>query len=196
VNERLRAFLLYPPLFALVGAAVAGPHVVHVLDRGSAMGTVGQVARGELPSRNVMVSGLVLAERGVRMEEVGQKNQGTKVSFFMPVLDPGTEAEPTQLVVHTHYNEVFDALERPDLPMQFEGTVRDVLWEGLDTETKELLAAAHPLSPDVKLLELKGTQKFDDVLWGYGAPLAGLILGLLAASGAQPRPKRPEVEAA
>lgn len=193
MNEKLRAFLLLPPGFALVGALIAAPQVVHLLDDGSAVGTVGQIARGELPTRKVTVSALVLAERGVRME-VKEKDKETKVSFFMPICDPGSEAEPTQLVVHTFHNEVFDAVERPDLPMQFEGTVRDVLWEGLDGETKELLAAAHPLSPDVKLLELRGSAS-PDWLWGFGAPLLGLILGLLAASGTQPRPKQPEAGA-
>ena len=189
MNEKLRAFLLYPPAFALVGALIAAPHIVHVLDRGSATGTVAQIARGELPSRNVSVTGKVLAARGVRME-VKEKDKETKVSFFMPISDPGDEASPTQVVVHTYYNEVFDAVARPDEPMQFEGTVRDVLWEGLDSETKELLAEAHPLSPDVKLLELRGSQS-GEWLWGYGAPLLGLIVWLLAASGTQAQ-KRPE----
>lgn len=185
---------MFPPGFALLGALVAAPHIVHVLDRGSATGTVGQISRGELPSRNVTVNALVHADRGIRLE-VKEKDKAAKVSFFMPVCDPGGDQEPTQLVVHTYYNEVFDAAERPDEPMQFEGTVRDVLWEGLDGETKEMLAEAHPLAPNVKLLELRGTSNADDWLWGYGLPIAGLIFGLLAASGTQPKPptqKKPE----
>jgi hypothetical protein len=187
VNEKLRAFLMFPPGFALLGALVAAPHIVHLLDRGSATGTVGQIARGELPSRNVTVNALVHADRGVRLA-VQEKDKEAKVSFFMPICDQGSDQEPTQLVVHSYYNEVFDAVERPDEPMRFEGTVRDVLWEGLDSETKELLAEAHPLAPNVKLLELSGTSRVDDWLWGYGAPMAGLLFGLLAASGTQAKP--------
>lgn len=195
MNEKLRAFLMLPPSFALIGAILVAPHIVHVLDSGSAVGTVGQIARGELPSRNVKVSALVLAERGVRLE-VREKDKETKVSFFMPISDQGEQDAPTQVVVHTFHNEVFDAVERPDVPIEFEGTVRDVLWEGVDSETKELLAQSHPLSPNVKLLELKGTSNADDWLFGYGAPIAGLILGLLAASGTQPKPqKKPETPA-
>ncbi len=180
--------MMFPPGFALIGALVAAPHVVHVLDRGSATGTVGQIARGELPSRNVIVTALVHADRGVRLAVQEKDRREAKVSFFMPISDQGSAQEPTQLVVHSYYNEVFDALDHPDEPMQFEGTVRDVLWEGLDGETKEQLAEAHPLAPNVKLLELRGTSNVDDWLWGYGAPLAGLIFGLLAASGTQPKP--------
>lgn len=190
MNERLRAFLLLPPGLALLGLALAGPHVVHALDDRSTVATVADIAAGKLTSRNVKVTALVFADRGLRETVTKQKSQTSpKVSFYMPIADVGGGAGPTQVVVHTFHNEVFDAAERPDVPAEFEGTVRDVLWEGLGSEVKRDLEGLHPLSADVKLLELRGTGNADDKLWTYGAPLLGLILGLfLAAQGKPPKP--------
>ena len=98
----------------------------------------------------------------------------------MPIADPGAADGPTQVVVHTFNEEVFDAAEHPDRPLQLQGTVRDVLWEGLEGAVKKNLAAQHPLSPEVKLLELHGVANADDKLWTYGAAPAGFIFGLLA----------------
>ena len=183
VNERVRAFLLMPPAFALLGALIAAPHVVHVLDDRSTVATVAEIAAGTLPSRNVTITALVLADRGLKETVTKEKSQTSpRVSFYMPIADPGGAQGPTQVVVHTFHFEVFDAAEHPDVPLTLEGTVRDVLWEGLDGDVKKDLAAQHPLSPDVKLLELRGTANADDKLWTFGAPLAGLLLGLLVAS--------------
>ena len=68
-----------------------------------------------------------------------------------------------------------------------------MLWEGLSSEVKHELEALHPLSPEVKMLEMRGISNADDKLWAYGAPLAGLILGLLAASNFKP-PEKPDEE--
>ena len=68
--------------------------------------------------------------------------------------------------------------------MEFRGTVRDVLWEGMSSEVEKDLGEVHPLAKGVKLLELESSGHFDDLAWGVGAPLAGLLLGLLAASTA------------
>lgn len=193
MNEKLRAFLLLPPSFALAGALVAAPHLVHALDKGSTVATVAEIAQGKLSSRNVSVTALVLADRGLRQVITKEKSQTSpQVSFFMPIADPGGEQGPTLVVVQTFRNEVFDAAEHPEIPIRLEGTVRDVLWEGLDGDVKKDLATQHALSPDVKLLEIHGTGNVDDRLWAYGAPLAGLILGLFAASSASQ--KKPVAE--
>ena len=184
MNEKLRAFLLLPPSFALIGALVAAPHVVHVFDeRTATVATVAQIAQGKLTSRNVSVTALVLAHRGLRQVITTEKSQASpRVSFFMPIADPGGEEGPTLVVVQTFRNEVTDAAQHPEIPLRLEGTVRDVLWEGLESDVAKDLAKQHPLSPDVKLLELRGTGSADDKLWAYGAPLVGFILGLFAAS--------------
>jgi hypothetical protein len=190
VNAKLRAFLLFPPGLALLGALVAAPHIVHVLDTGSGTATVAQVAAGTLPTRNVTVTALARVDRGLRLSDRKSRSLEEKTSFFMPLSDPGAADGPTLVVVHTFYNEIFDAAERPDEPLQLEGTVRDVLWEGLESEVKEELAALHPLSPQVKLLELRGVPNGTDRLWSYGAPLFGLIIGLFLAANAG-APKQP-----
>ena len=188
MNERIKAFLLIPPGLALLGALIAAPQIVHLLDRGSTQATVAQIAAGTLSSRNVTVTALAFADRGIKEVVTKQKSQTSpKVSFFMPIADPGTDPEGTLVVVQSYYNEVTDAAERPDMPIQLAGTVRDVLWEGLDGDMKKSLAAIHPLSPNVKLLDLARTGRFDDTLWGYGGPLVGLILGLFIAQGVKPK---------
>ncbi len=116
MNEKLRAFLLLPPGPALLGALIAAPHHVHVLD------------------------------------------------------GPAVEAA-----------------EHPDRPLQFEGMVRDVLWEGLDRDVKEELVAIYPLDAPVKLLELRGVGTASDRLWA-----ARLLIGAQVASGVQPSTKRSE----
>lgn len=185
MNERLRTFLFVSLGFGAVGAVLGAPHALHLLDRGSATATVAEVAAGKLGSRNVTVTAMVFADRGLREVVTKQKSQTSpKVSFYMPIADPGAADGPTQVVVHTWRDEVFDAAEHPERPAEFKGTVRDVLWEGLDGDVKKDLAALHPLADDVKLLELESTGQVDDVLWGVGAPVAGLLLGLLAASNA------------
>ncbi len=185
MNERVRTFLFVTLGFTAVGALLGAPHVLHLLDRGRVPATVAQLAAGKLPSRNVTVTAMVFADRGLR-EVVTKQNSQTspRTSFYMPIADPGAADGPTQVVVHTWHDEVFDAAEHPERPIELEGTVRDVLWEGLDGEVKEDLAALHPLAGDVKLLELESSGHVDDLLWGVGAPLAGLLLGLLAGSNA------------
>ncbi|MDP2274881.1 MAG: hypothetical protein Q8K32_29335 [Archangium sp.] len=193
MNQKLRAFLLLPPSLALVGALIAAPHLVHALDGPAVEATVAQIAEGRLPSRNVTVTAKVMADRGLRYTLTKKNSQTSpKVSFFMPMVDPGNEEAPTQLVAQTFHNEVFDAAEHPDEPLQFEGTVRDVLWEGLDSEVKEALESIHPLDPHVRLLELRGVGTASDRLWGFGAPLAGFLLGLLVAAGVKPAAKKSE----
>lgn len=193
MNEKLKSFLLIPPGLALLGALIAAPQIVHLMDRGSTQATVAQIAAGTLSSRNVTVTALAFSERGMS-EVVTKKNSqaSPKVSFFMPIADPGTDPEGTLVVVQAYYDEVTDAAERPDVPLQLEGTVRDVLWEGLDGDMKESLSAIHPLSSNVKLLDLARSGKFDDTLWGYGAPLLGLILGLFIANGMKPKARPSE----
>lgn len=188
MNEKLKAFLTVPPGLALVGALIAAPEIVHALDKGRTPATVAQIAQGKLPSRNVDVTALVLANRGAQQVITRAKSQNSpQVSFFMPIADEGVADGPTLVVVHSFYNEVTDAAEHPDEPLRLEGTVRDVLWEGLEGDVKDQLEALHPLSPDVKLLELGRTQHAGDALWAYGAPLAGLLLGLLYASSVKPK---------
>lgn len=193
MNEKLRTFLLLPSGLALLGALIAAPHIVHVLDGPAVTATVAQVAEGKLPSRNVIVTARVIADRGLRYTVTKKNSQvSPQTSFFMPMADPGSEQQPSLLVAQTFHNEVFEAAEHPDRPLQFQGTVRDVLWEGLDSDVKEALEALHPLDPHVKLLELRGVGTATDWLWAYGAPLAGLFLGLLMASNVKPREKKPE----
>lgn len=182
---KLRTYLVAGLGMAAAGAVIAAPHLWHFLDRGATAATVAEIAAGKLSSRNVTVRALVLADRGLR-EMVTKKDSQTspKVSFYMPISDPGAADGPTQVVVHTWSNEVFDAVANPQQPMQFKGTVRDVLWEGMPSEIETDLADVHPLAKGVKLLELESSGHFDDLAWGVGAPLAGLVLGLLAASNA------------
>ena len=193
MNEKLRAFLLLPPGLALLGALLAAPHLVHVLDGPPVDATVAQIAEGRLPSRNVRVTALVMFDRGLSYTLTRKNSQRTpEISFFMPMADPGSEQAPSRLVAQTFHNEVFDAAEHPGEPLEFEGTVRDVLWEGLDSDVKEELASLHPLDPHVKLLELRGVGNASDRLWSYGAPLAGFLIGLMVASSVRPAAKRSE----
>ena len=188
VNARVKAFLALPLLFALAGVLVALPQVVHTLDTGHADVTVQAIAEGPLPSRNVSVTALTFADRGLRQTLTRDKSQvGPQVSFFMPIADRGFEAAPTRVVAQTFSNEVFDAAERPDEPIRFEGVVRDVLWEGLSGDVKRDLGALHPVARGAKLLEVRGPGTASDRLWAVGAPLLGLIIGLFAAANVRAR---------
>ena len=182
---KLRTFLVAGLGMAAAGALIAAPQLWHFLDRGGTAATVAEISAGKLSSRNVTVRALVLADRGLR-EIVTKKDSQTspRVSFYMPISDPGAPDGPTQVVVHTWSNEVFEAVEHPERPMEFRGTVRDVLWEGMSSEVEKDLGEVHPLAKGVKLLELESSGHFEDLAWGVGAPLAGLLLGLLAASTA------------
>ncbi len=191
MNERVRAFLMFPPAMVALGALIAAPQIVHVLDTGSTVATVEEIAAGKLSSRHVTVTAFGLPMRGLRQTVTEKKKEGNPtVSFFMPIADRNGEQGPTQVVVLSFRNEVTDAAEHPDRPLQFEGVVRDVLWEGLGSAVKRDLAAVHPLAPNAKLLELNAGGNFGDSLWAWGAPLAGLLFGLLAASNT--KPKKPE----
>ena len=190
MNEKVRAFLLIPPALALIGAVIAAPQIVHVMDSGSTVATVAEIASGKLTSRNVTVTAFAFPMRGLRQVVTNKKSQNEPaVSFFMPIADQPGEASPSLVIVESFRNEVSDAAERPDVPQQYEGTVRDVLWEGLDSAVKRDLETVHPLSPQVKLLRLRGGRDFGDFAWAYGLPLMGFFLGLLAASNFKPQPK-------
>ena len=95
-------------------------------------------------------------------------------------------------LVHVLHGPAVEATEHPDRPLQFEGMVRDVLWEGLDRDVKEEFAAIDPREPHVKWLELRRVGTASDQLRAYGAPRARLFIGVRAASGVQPSTKRSE----
>lgn len=182
MNKHL-GFVVFPLLGAAVGALVVAPQLVHMRDgRQPATVTVQDVLAGTSPSREVELQAVGLPDRGLKETITTTSKSGTKteVSFYMPLIDPAASPnEPTQLVLYSSRNELFDAIEAPNRPLLLQGTVRDVLWEGLPSDVRRDLEKLHPVAPTVKLLD---THPGLDHLAAYGGPLLGLVLGLFLAS--------------
>ena len=63
MNERVRAFLLIPPAFALGGALIAAPQIVHARDSGATVATVEEIGLGKISSRNITVTAFAFKAR-------------------------------------------------------------------------------------------------------------------------------------
>lgn len=193
-------FVALPLGLALLGALIVAPNVVHVLDRGQADVAADAPDLAALPSRNVRLTGYPHLEVAVRQTVTRKDSQSTpEISMYYPVVPQGwAPGQPVHFVAQAWGFDLNEAIGATGdgKPVTAVGTVRNVLWEGLPSDVPRLFEEQGvPLAPDAVLVELAGAHSTSDGLRAYGAPLLGLLLGLIAASQAKrERPSPPPAQ--
>lgn len=178
--------VVLPLGLAVLGALVFAPNFVHALDAGAAALSADAPDVASLPSRNVSVTGYPRLEVAVRQTVTRENSQNSpEISMYYPVVPQGWDpSQPVHLVVQAwgyNLNEAIDATGAAR-PVTQKGRVRDVLWEGLPSDVRRLLTEQGvQVAPDAVLIELDGAYSTSDRLRAYGAPLLGLLLGLVVA---------------
>ena len=158
------------------------PMIVHAMDQGSQRVTAAEFGKTKLTSRNLVLSGELDDQRflSITNTENGVKKSG---SYEFPVFPAGAPDDAfipvvlkTRELSDAAINELADRGE-------WKCTLRDVLWEGLDSEDRDYMRDKLQLNvtKDTQLCELEDG---DDIpLWGImlmvvcmGAFVSGIIV--------------------
>lgn len=169
-----------------IGALVVLPNVVHVLDHGTASISADAADPASLTSRNVQLTGFPHLEVAVRQTVTREDSQSSpEISMYYPVVGQGwAPGQPVRFVAQAWGYDLNEAIGATGegRPVTHVGTVRDVLWEGMPSDVPRLFEEQGvTLAPDAVLVELRGAHSTSDRLRAYGAPLLGLLLGLIVA---------------
>jgi len=149
--------------FIIVGVLAAGtsPFLIHGLDKGSAVVSADDLKAGNNSgTRNLTVQGRALNQG---LEESSTRKGKTTVRMYFPVVGPDyQEGQPVHLLVQTgnlteaELNEVLGKNE-------FQGVLRNVLWEGPSGKQVKFFQSEYSLAmaDNVMLLELGASTSND-----------------------------------
>jgi hypothetical protein len=200
-----------PCLVLALGATIYwAPTLIHAMDHGLARVSLADLEAGKLPTdtRNLVVTGV---QPGTTFVTVDQKEDGRSTSdplMYVPLLLPGDRPSGrVKVVVEDHYANYSDYAGRHqpssdhDLlagaldegpPTEVQGTVRNVLWEGIDHPddvSKRFAEGGILLDADPILLDAADRvidQRFAGIAIGAAA-LLGLLIGLALDGEARKR---------
>lgn len=155
------AFWAVPFIIVAVLAAGTSPFLVHGLDKGSAAVSADDLKDGNnTGTRNLSVQGRALNQG---LEESTTRKGKTTVRMYFPVVGPNyQEGAPVHLLVQTgnlteaELNEVLGKNE-------FQGVLRNVLWEGPSSKQVKFFKSEYnlPMADNVLLLELGANTSTD-----------------------------------
>lgn len=158
------------------------PMIVHAVDQGSQQVTAAELGKTRLTSRNLVLSGELDDQRflSITNTENGVKKSG---AFEFPVFPAGAPDDAFIPVVLKTRELPDSAIDELAARGAWKCTLRDVLWEGLDSDDRDYLRDQLQLNvtKDTKLCELEDGR--DLPLWGIvlsvvclGAFVSGIIV--------------------
>lgn len=159
------------------------PGLRHYFDFGFADADVEQLIAGEdMGTRNLNLYGVPLEET---LEVTNSKNGSTtSVEYFVPIVGADWDYDqPIEVILkfdQSSEDEFYDIFEQ----IEFKGVVRDIGYEGMETDEKEFFGTEYGLevSDDVILFEVTGEEHNDLVMflvWAFINGLFVIIFGIV-----------------
>lgn len=165
-------------MFAIV-TALFYPGLRHYFDFGFENAEVRQLIADDIGTRNLNLAGVPLYET---LEETTTTTKSgsttTTVKVYIPVVDPEWDYDrPVQVIMEfdelsdSEYDAVFESSE-------FVGVVRDVWYEGLDSDQKQFFRDEYNLdvADDAILFEVTGEQHNDGMIFWIWLGVIGLFV--------------------
>lgn len=158
------------------------PTIIHAMDHGSQKVTAAELATTKLASRNLVLSGELDDQRflSITNTENGVKKSGAYEFPVFPAGAPDDAFIPIVLKTREMSDSAIDELTGRG---EWKCTLRDVLWEGLESDDRDYMRDKLQLNvtKDTKLCELEDGN--DIPLWGLvlmvvclGAFVSGIVV--------------------
>jgi len=170
-------------VMCILTCSIAYPWLRHAFDKGHAEITVDKlIANHEIGTRNITIEGSVLDAIIQETTTTTYKGSTTKViSTFFPIVGPNwKENDPVKVVLQLG-NLSQSQLDELGKYTLFTGVIRDIWWEGLESDKVDFFAKEFKVKADHPILIEVTNEKLNDqgALWVVGGILAFVFLILV-----------------
>ncbi|MBN2494096.1 MAG: hypothetical protein JXR96_05860 [Deltaproteobacteria bacterium] len=178
-------FVALAPVIAMLAvtglvAVLFVPAFIHGLDSGSQTVDVKDcLGECELQTRNLIVRGVVLGDESIQKETTTEGSSAKTIEYFFPLVSEDWKpGEPVHWVIKTP--ELTDAeAEKIDPAAGIQVVLRDVWWEGLDSDAEDYFKNEIKLvlAEDLRMVEYQADTALEA---GIGLGVVGFTLLVMA----------------
>ena len=180
VNAQKMALIIVFILIPAILLVIFLPGLIHVMDSGHDYVTAKDIVTGkELSSRNLTLHGTIL-NQGM-WEKTTHTQRGststTEKNFFPMITEDWVEGEPVQILIETGEMSQSETDEFV-YKTSFKGTIRNVLWEGIDSDQKDFFQKEYGItfSDNAILFEIIEGKPDQYIIYVFGAVVLILLI--------------------